>query len=333
MLSFTFQRLLQLIPVLIGISIVVFCIIYAIPGDPAQTILGPDATQESIEKLRDEMGLNESLPKQYISYVKDILTGNLGTSFRSGNPINQEIFPYFAATIELIVVSMVIAIVVGVNAGIVAGWKNSTTVDYVVMFVALIGISIPVFWLGLMEQWIFSEKLRLLPSIGRFSAREPVEAITGFLLIDTLIQGNLRGFWDVLKHLVLPSIALATIPMAMIARMTRSSMLDVMRADYIRTARAKGLNEFWVLYKHALKNAFGPVLTIIGLVSGLLLGGAVLTETIFSWPGIGRYIYEAILQRDYPVIQSGILIIATFFVIINLIVDLLYAKLDPRIRY
>lgn len=333
MLLLIFQRLLQLIPVLIGISIVVFSIIYAIPGDPAQTILGPDATAESIEKLRNEMGLNDSLPKQYISYVQGILSGDLGTSFRSGNPINKEIFPYFAATMELIFLSMLIAIVVGVNAGIVAGWKNSSIIDYIIMLIALIGISIPVFWLGLMEQWIFSEKLNLLPSIGRFSSREPVEAITGFLLMDTLIQGNIRGFWDVLKHMMLPSFALATIPTAMIARMTRSSMLDVMKLDYIQNARAKGVNEFSVLYKHALKNAFGPVLTIIGLVSGLLLGGAVLTETIFSWPGIGRYIYDAILQRDYPAIQSGILIIALFFVIINLIVDLLYVKLDPRTRH
>lgn len=275
--KYILRRLLQLIPVLLGVTIIVFSIIRAIPGDPARTILGLTATPESIEALRNEMGLNSPAITQYFVYLKGLLTGDLGTSLRTGGEISKEILPYFTATMELMVVSMIIAIVVGVNLGILAAWKNRKLIDFLAMLVALIGISIPVFWLGLMEQWLFAEKLQILPSIGRFSAREPVEAITGFLLFDTLLQGNIKGFWDVLKHLILPAFALGAIPTAVIARMSRSSMIEVMGADYIRTARARGVSELWVLYKHALKNALGPVLTVIGLMIGLLLGGGIST--------------------------------------------------------
>lgn len=333
MSSYITRRILQLIPVLIGMSIIVFSIIHAIPGDPASVILGDQATPDAVEELREEMGLNEPLVKQYFSYVSGILTGDLGTSLKTNRSIQEEITPYLMATVELMMMSMIIAIIIGVNAGIIAAWRRASWFDYTAMLVALVGVSIPVFWFGLMEQWIFAEKLGLLPSTGRMNAREPVEAITGLLLLDTILQGNLSGFWDVLKHLILPSIALGTIPMAVIARITRSSMLEVLELDYVRTARAKGLSGFWVLYKHALKNAFAPILTIIGMLVGLLLGGAVLTETIFGWPGVGRYIYDAIGSRDYPVIQSGILIIAAIFVFVNLFVDLLYSLLDPRINY
>jgi peptide/nickel transport system permease protein len=228
---------------------------------------------------------------------------------------------------------MIIAIIIGVNAGIISAWFQNSWFDYSAMVLALVGISIPVFWLGLMEQWAFSLELGWLPSTGRDNVRDPVEVITHFYLIDTLITGRLDQFGEVVRHLILPSLTLATIPMAIIARITRSSMLEVMRSDYIRTARAKGMRMFWVVYKHSLKNAVIPVLTVIGLQMGLLLGGAILTETIFGWPGIGRYIYEAIGYRDYPVIQSGILIIATIFILINLVVDLLYVAIDPRIKY
>ncbi len=333
MKSYFARRLLQLIPVLIGMSIVVFAIIHAIPGDPATVILGDHATPEAVADLKAEMGLDKPIVTQYFSYVKDIVTGDLGTSLRTKKPILEEVVPYLTATIELMFISMMIAIVVGVNAGIIAAWRRASWFDYGAMLIALVGVSVPVFWLGLMEQWVFAEKLGWLPSTGRINAREPVEAITGLLLLDTTIQGNWAGFWDALKHLILPGIALGTIPMAIIARITRSSMLEVLSVDYVRTARAKGLSELKILYKHSLKNAFAPVLTIIGMLVGLLLGGAVLTETIFGWPGIGRYIYDAIGSRDYPVIQSGILIISTIFVFVNLIVDLLYARLDPRIKY
>jgi peptide/nickel transport system permease protein len=323
----------MLIPVLVGMSLIVFFIIRLIPGDPTKLILGQRATQEAVDKLTQQLGLDQPWYIQYFHYVQGIFTGDLGTSLRTGDPISSEIWPFFIATIELSLVAMFIAILIGMNAGIISAWFQNSWFDYSAMIIALIGISMPIFWLGLMEQWLFAIELKWLPSTGRENVRDPVTAITHFYLIDTLIQGNLDQFKVTLKHLILPSFALGTVSMAIIARITRSSMLEVMRSDYIRTARAKGMRMFWVVYKHGLKNAVIPVLTIIGLQMGMLLGGAVLTETIFGWPGIGRYIYEAINFRDYPVIQTGILIVATFFVLINLIVDLLYAAVDPRIKY
>ncbi len=333
MLAYTVRRLLMLIPVLIGMSIVVFSIIHAIPGDPAQMILGEKASQESILALRAQLGLDNPWYVQYFDFVKQILSGDLGKSLLTKASISEEITRYLAATAELTIVSMLIAVFVGVNAGIISAWKQNSWFDFIAMLVALIGVSMPVFWLGLMEQWYFAQELKWLPTVGRDNPRDPVDAITHFYILDTMLAGRWDQFKEVIMHLILPGIALGTIPMAIIARITRSSMLEVMRSDFIRTARAKGLGQFFVVYKHALKNAFIPVLTVIGLQTGLLLGGAILTETIFGWPGVGRYIYTAIGNRDYPVIQSGILVIATIFVFINLIVDLLYAYVDPRIKY
>lgn len=333
MFAYTIRRLFMLIPVLFGMTIIVFFMIRAIPGDPAQVILGQQATKEAIEALNQKLGLDQPWYIQYVDYLKGLLTGDLGESLRTSSPISEEIWPYLAATFELSLIAMIIAVFIGVNAGIISAWFQNSWFDYTAMVLALVGVSMPIFWLGLMEQWVFAIKLDWLPSTGRESIRNPVEAITNLYLIDTLIQGKTNQFIQVLQHLILPGIALGTIPMAIIARMTRSSMLEVMRSDYIRTARAKGMRMFWVVYKHSLKNAVIPVLTVIGLQMGLLLGGAILTETIFGWPGIGRYIYEAIGYRDYPVIQSGILVVATIFVLINLVVDLLYAAVDPRIKY
>lgn len=333
MYAYVIRRLLMLIPVLLGLTLIVFFMIRAIPGDPAHIILGQAATEESIKTLNTNLGLDQPWYTQYVKYIGGLLTGDLGQSLRTSSAISGEIWPYLAATFELAITAMIIAVFIGVNAGIISAWFQNSWFDYISMLLALIGVSIPIFWLGLMGQWIFSVNLEWLPTSGRDNVRDPVVATTYFYLIDTLIQGNMKQFIDVVKHLVLPSTALATIPMAIIARITRSSMLEVMKSDFVRTARAKGLKMFWVVYKHSLKNAIIPVLTIIGLQLGLLLGGAILTETIFSWPGIGRYIYEAINYRDYPVIQSGILLIALFFVCINLIVDLLYAVIDPRIKY
>ncbi|MEW5322458.1 ABC transporter permease [Geobacillus thermoleovorans] len=333
MLSYAVRRMLMVIPVLFGMSLVVFFMIRAIPGNPAQVILGQKATKEAVAALTHKLGLDQPWYVQYMKYIGGLLHGDLGESIRTGAPIAEEIWPYLAATIELSLVAMLIAVVIGVNAGIISAWFQNSWFDYIAMVLALIGVSMPIFWLGLMEQWLFSIELDWLPTSGREDVRNPIEPITHLYLIDTLLSGNTDQFWQVVQHLVLPSMALATIPMAIIARMTRSSMLEVMKSDYIRTARAKGLSMFWVVYKHSLKNAIIPVLTVIGLQTGLLLGGAILTETIFSWPGIGRYIYDAIGYRDYPVIQSGILIIATIFIFINLIVDLLYAIIDPRIKY
>ncbi len=331
--SYIVKRLTVLIPVLLGMTLIVFSIIHAIPGDPAETILGDKATEQSKQALREQLGLDKPWLQQYGTYLGELAHGDLGDSIRTRQPIAREMLPYLAATLELTVASMFFAVVVGMNAGIVSAWKRNSWFDYVSMVIALVGVSMPIFWLGLMEQWIFANKLHWLPSIGRMNSRDPVEAVTHLAVIDAMIGGRMEQVWTVIKHLILPSIALGTIPMAVIARITRSSMLEVMDSDYIRTARAKGLASFQVVYKHALKNAAIPVLTVIGLQTGSLLGGAVLTETIFAWPGIGRYIFEAISSRDYPVIQSGILIIAFLFVIINLIVDLLYAVLDRRIRY
>ncbi|BBI35968.1 ABC transporter permease [Cohnella abietis] len=332
MLAYSLRRIAMLVPVLFGMTIIVFMIIHAIPGDPAVIILGQKANPEAVAALHASLGLDKPWYVQYFSYLKQLATGDLGTSIQTKTAISSEIRPYLTATFELTGFSMLFAVFIGVNAGIISAWRQNSWFDYTAMLIALIGVSMPVFWLGLMEQWIFAQKLHWLPSIGRVNVRDPVDAITGFYMLDTLIAQRYDQFVDVLKHLVLPGIAMGTIPMAMIARITRSGMLEAMTSDYIRTARSKGVSEFFVVYKHALKNAFIPVLTVIGLQTGMLLGGAVLTETIFGWPGIGRYIYSAISNRDYPVIQSGILIIAVIFVFINLIVDLLYAYFDPRIK-
>ncbi|MEG0472748.1 MAG: ABC transporter permease [Solibacillus sp.] len=333
MLHYIGKRLLHLIPVLLGMTFIVFLIIRAIPGDPAQVILGQQATAEAIAALRLKLGLDEPWFIQYFDYLKGVITGDLGESLRTRQSITSELWPYLAATFELAIFAMIIAVIVGMNAGIISAWFQNSWFDYLAMVIALIGVSMPIFWFGLMEQWVFSINLGWLPTSGREEVRDPITAITHFYLLDTLLQGRFDQFTVVIKHLLLPGIALATIPTAIIARMTRASMLEVMRADYVRTARAKGQKMFVVIYKHALKNALIPVLTIVGLQTGMLLGGAILTETIFSWPGIGRYIYEAIGFRDYPVIQSGILTVAFLFVMINLIVDILYTVIDTRIKY
>lgn len=333
MLAYTIRRLLMLIPVLIGMSLITFSIVHLIPGNPAQVILGEQATPQAIASLEEQLGLNEPYFVQYGNYMMGLVQGDLGTSLRTNGEIGKEILPFLAGTMELTLFAMVFAIIVGVNAGIISAWKQNSMFDYVAMVIALIGVSMPIFWLGLMQQWIFAQELGWLPAFGRHNPRDPVDAITNFYLVDTLLNGNIDQFWTVFKHLILPGLALGTIPMAIIARMTRSSMLEVLRSDYIRTVEAKGSRRISVIYKHGFKNAVIPVLTVVGLQTGTLLGGAILTETIFSWPGVGRYVYEAIGNRDYPVIQSGILVIATMFVLINLIVDLLYSYIDPRIKY
>ncbi|TGV10418.1 ABC transporter permease, partial [Mesorhizobium sp. M00.F.Ca.ET.186.01.1.1] len=261
LLSYSIRRIFMLIPVLLGMSIVVFSIIRAIPGDPALTILGEKASPKAIEDLREVLGLNNPWYIQYFDYLKQIITGDLGVSLHSGASITQEIGPYLAATTELTIVSMLFAVIIGVNAGILSAWKQNSWFDYCAMLIALIGVSMPIFWLGLMEQWFFAQELKWLPSVGRDNSRNPVEAITQFYILDTIMAGQWDQLWEVVKHLILPGVALGTIPMAIIARITRSSMLEVMRADYVRTARAKGLAQFWVVYKHALKNAMIPVLT------------------------------------------------------------------------
>ncbi|MCL4554777.1 MAG: ABC transporter permease [Actinobacteria bacterium] len=327
------RRLLQLVPVLLGISMVVFIVVHLIPGDPVMVMLGERATPESAERLREELGLNDPLPVQYVHYISNALRGDLGRSVRTNDHVAIEILIRYPATVELTLASLLIAIFGGMFLGIVSAVKQYSWADQAGMVVALFGVSIPVFWLGLMLILVFGVWLHWLPISGRLSSDIPLAIITRFNLIDSVITRNSPAFWDSLKRLVLPAVTLGSMQMAIVARMTRSSMLEVIRQDYVRTARAKGLPERVVIYKHALKNALIPVVTVVGLTFGRLLGGAVLTETIFGWPGVGRFAVQAILARDYPMVQGAVLLIALGFVLVNLIIDVTYVFLDPRIRY
>ncbi|MFN2158700.1 MAG: ABC transporter permease [Anaerolineales bacterium] len=349
MTRYIIRRLVSVIPTIIGVTFVIFMFQRLIPGDPAVAMLGEHATQENVERIREQFGLNRppfldraSLEKgdirgffdsQYIRYLGRIIRLDLGNSIHRRIPVAETLAIRFPATVELSVVSMLIAILVGVPVGIASAARRNSTLDSASMIGSLIGVSMPIFWLGLMLIMVFAVYLKWLPAGGRISPNIQLEYQTNFVLIDALLAGDIPAFFDCVQHLILPAIALATIPMAIIARMTRSSMLDVLQEDYIRTAHAKGVMERIVLFRHALKNAFLPVITIIGLQAGTLLAGAVLTETIFSWPGIGKWIYDAIIGRDYPIVQGGTLLIALLFVFINLLIDLSYAYLDPRIRY
>lgn len=325
------KRILLVIPVLIGVSILAFSILHMIPGDPARVILGERATANAVIELQEKLGLNKPLYIQYFSFMKNVLKGDLGTSIITNEAVATELFTAFAATVELTIISMIIAVVVGIAAGTLAAVKQYSIFDNMSMVGALFGVSMPIFWLGLLMIWLLSYKLGLFPASGRLAVSFDITRITNFILIDSLLAGNFAAFKDALMHLIMPSVALATIPMAIIARMTRSSMLEVMRQDYIRTARAKGLSERVLIFKHAIRNAFLPIITVIGLQIGLLLGGAVMTETVFSLPGLGRKMYLSIMARDYPMVQGGILVIAFFFVIVNLLVDITYMFIDPRI--
>lgn len=349
MIRYIFRRILSVIPTLIGVTFVIFMFQRLIPGDPAVAMLGEHATDESIERIREQFGLNRPLfldrealgngdvagffDSQYIRYMGRLSRLDLGDSIHRRIPVMETLMLRFPATVELSLLSMTLAVIVGIPVGIVSASRRNSTIDSISMVGSLIGVSMPIFWLGLMEIMLFAVFLQWLPAGARLSTGIEIESITNLYLIDSLITGNFKGFVDVLSHIILPAIALATIPMAIIARMTRSSMLDVLQEDYIRTAKAKGLGGQLVLYRHALKNAALPVVTIIGLQAGTLLAGAVLTETIFSWPGIGRWVYDAILGRDYPIVQGGTLLIAIVFVGVNFLVDIFYAILDPRIRY
>ncbi|HLR61269.1 MAG TPA: ABC transporter permease [Lentibacillus sp.] len=333
MLKYIFKRILLTIPVLIGVSILTFSLIHLIPGDPAKSMLGTKATETQLELLREELGLNDPYIVQYGNFIGKIVQGDLGESIQSNESIAYELLQKLPATIELTIFAMILAIAVGITAGVIAAVKQYSWFDNISMTGALFGVSMPIFWLGLMMILLFSVQLQLLPPSGRLSSSIELETITNFYLLDSILTWNWAAFKDSFFHLLMPGIALGTIPMAIIARMTRSSMLEVMHQDYIQTADAKGLKKRIIIFRHALKNAFLPVLTVIGLQFGFLLGGAVLTESIFSWPGVGRYVYLSVLGRDYPVVQSTILVIAIIFVFVNLITDLLYKYFDPRIRY
>lgn len=333
MLRYIARRLLDLLPVLLGITLLVFLFLQLIPGNPAVVLLGPRATPDQIANLQEQLGLNRPLPLQYLSFLGKLIRFDLGRSIISGIPITREIATRWPATFELSVAAMLVATILGIPAGILAAVKKNGWIDNIAMSTSLLGVSMPVYWLGLLLVYLFAVHLHWLPPSGRLGVSVNLQPITGFYVLDALLRLNFPALIDVLSHLILPAITLGTIPLAIIARITRSAMLEVLSQDYIRTARAKGLLERWVISKHALKNALLPVVTIIGLQFGALLGGAILTETIFSWPGIGSWIYEGILARDYPVVQGGVVFVAIVFVLINLLVDLSYAFLDPRIQY
>ncbi len=354
-----------MIPTLLGVTILVFSLIHLIPGDPALIMLGEHAAEENVERIREQLGLNKPLffdfeapvrafrgeisvdegikgffDTQYFGFLGRLLRGDLGQSVHERTPIRRLLKLKFPATVELSVFAMFIAVAVGIPAGIISATRRNSIFDNISMIGSLVGVSMPIFWLGLMFIYIFGVgvtiggiKTNWFPTYGRMAVDSTLEVKTNFLIIDAIISGNFRALGDVMKHICLPAVALGTIPMAIIARMTRSSMLEVLHQDYIRTARAKGLKERVVIIRHALKNAFLPVITVVGLQLGSLLAGAIMTETVFSWPGIGKWVYDAILARDYPVVQVAVLVITLVIAIVNLLVDISYASLDPRLRY
>jgi peptide/nickel transport system permease protein len=332
MLRFVVRRLLLLVPILIGLSILLFLWIRALPGGPAESLLGERATPEAIEQIERTYGLDRPIWEQYLRYVQNLAQGDLGTSISSRRPVTEEISRRFPATIELAVAAMLFAVIFGVPLGFVAAKRYGTAVDHGSLIVSLLGISIPVFFLAILLKYVFAVELGLLPTIGRQDVLIDAEHPTGFYVLDGIITLNFVAAWDAILHLILPAIALGSIPLAIIARITRASVLDVQNEDYVRTARAKGVPSRIVDRRHVFRNAMLPVVTIIGLQTGLLLSGAILTETVFAIPGMGSWLANAIEIRDYPVLQGGILFIAVVFVIVNLLVDLSYAVLDPRIR-
>ena len=317
---------------LLGVSAIVFVMVRAIPGDPAQILLGQAATPGQVADVRARLGLDQPLPTQYLLFLRDALTGDLGDSLVLGQPVTAVLLERFPATLELTLAALLFAVAIGVPVGVIAAVRQNSLVDKITSVVALAGVSMPVFWLALVLVVVFTVQVNWLPFPGRVGVDVGFTSYTGLYLLDTLITLNFVAFWDVLKHLILPAIALGTIPMAVITRMTRSSMLEVMGEDYVRTARAKGVVPWRVVLRHALRNAMLPTITVIGLQFGLLMGGAILTELIFGWPGVGQIAIESVSRRDYAMIQGVVLYGAAFFVLVNLLVDVLYAVLDPRVR-
>src|SRR5215211_6270651 len=332
MLRFVVRRLLLLVPILLGLSILVFLWIRALPGSPATALLGERATQQAIEALNEQYGLNKPLHVQYFSYLKNVVELDFGTSITSRQPVTDEFFRRFPATIELASAAMLFSIIFGVPLGFIAARRHGSAIDHASLAASLLGISIPIFFLAIILKYVFAVRLGWLPTVGRMSVLINIEHPTNFYLLDSLLAGSPEAFWDTVKHLVLPAIALGSIPLAIIARITRAAVLDVQNEDYVRTARAKGVSPRTVDSRHVLRNAMLPIVTIIGLQTGLLLSGAVLTETVFAYPGIGTWLVDAIKARNYAVLQGGILFIALVFVLVNLLVDLSYALLNPRIR-
>jgi peptide/nickel transport system permease protein len=356
MWQYLLRRTLLAIPVLLGILLVTFVLVRAVPGDPCLAMLGEKATAQVCDAFKERYGLNDSFPAQFLRYAQNLLQGDLGESIKLGRPVTVILLERLPMTLELAIMAMLFATVVGIPLGIISAYRHNSSVDAGTMMIANIGVSMPIFWLGLLLAALFGVVLKgtplQLPTGGRLTAGLTIQPLTvawglhnleglpatvmtflsNMVTFNALVTGNWKVFGDAIRHLILPAIALGTIPMAIIARITRSNLLDVLSLDYIRTARAKGVKERGVVLKHGLRNAMLPLVTIIGLQFGALLGGAVLTETVFGLPGMGKFLVDSIFARDYPVVQGFTLVIAFIFVVVNLIVDISYAYLDPRVR-
>jgi dipeptide transport system permease protein len=327
------RRILLVIPTFIGIVALTFFLIRLAPGDPILLIAGEHGVSaERYVELQKQFGFDQPLFIQFGDYLWQVLNGDLGMSVVTQTPVLGEFGKLFPATLELALIAMIVAVAIAIPAGVVAAVKHNTLLDRSISAISLIGYSMPIFWWALLLILLFAVNLGIMPVAGRLSFIYDIESVTGFMLIDTLLAGDKDAFIDALHHLILPAVVLATIPLAVIMRMTRSSMLGVLKQDYIRTARAKGLSEFSVIFKHALRNALIPVITVIGLQTSILMTGAILTETIFSWPGIGKWLLEAVYRRDYPVVQGGVLLIAGLVILVNMVVDLLYVLINPSLR-
>jgi len=334
MLRFLFRRLAVLIPTFIGVSIIAFSFIRMLPGDPVALMSGERVmSPERHAQISHQLGYDRPIVIQYLDYLWGVLRGDFGNSISTKAPVLDQFFQLFPATLELATCAIIFAVVLGIPAGVFAAIKRGSAFDQSIMGAALVGYSMPIFWWGLLLIILFSGILQWTPVSGRISLMYYFPNVTGFMLIDSLLSGQKGAFRSAVSHLILPTIVLGTIPLAVIARQTRSAMLEVLGEDYVRTARAKGLSPFRVVGIHALRNAMIPVITTIGLQVGVLMAGAILTETIFSWPGIGKWMVDSVFRRDYPVIQGGLLIIAGIIMLVNLIVDLLYGLINPRIRH
>jgi peptide/nickel transport system permease protein len=332
MLRFVIRRLILLVPILLGLSILVFVWIRALPGGPAQALLGERAKPETVAAIEHQYGLDEPVFVQYWRFLKRSIRLDFGDSVTSRRPVTEELKQRFPATIELAIAAMLFATFLGLPLGFIAAKKYGTAVDHASLLASLLGISIPIFFLAILLKYVFAVELGWLPTVGRISVLIDLPHPTNFYVLDAILAGNWDAFVDCIKHLILPAIALGTIPLAIIARITRAAVLDVQNEDYVRTARAKGLAPGVVDRRHVMRNAMLPVSTIVGLQVGLLLSGAVLTETVFAWPGIGSWLVQAIEDRNFPVLRGGILFVALVFVLVNLIVDVSYAFLNPRLR-
>jgi peptide/nickel transport system permease protein len=335
MLRYVVRRLLLLVPILLGLSLLLFFWVRALPGSPAEALLGERATPELVARYKERYGLDEPIHEQYLAYLKTTLVErDLSISAATHRPVTEEIRERFPATVELALSAMLFAVLLGVPLGFFAATRYGGFFDQASLFISLLGISVPIFVLAIVLKYVFAVRLGWLPTVGRidllnFDAKHP----TNFYVVDAIVTRDWSTLWDVIKHLILPAVALGSIPLAIVARITRAAVLDVQNEDYVRTARAKGVAPSVVDRRHVFRNALLPVTTVVGLQTGLLLSGAILTETVFSFPGMGSWLRDAIFNRDYPVLQGGILFLATIFVLVNLVVDVLYAVINPRIRY